>query len=50
MQFDNNTVISPLNRKKSTTGIYQGLDDRCEGDRESDLNHLTSAILGNTLL
>ena len=31
-------------------GIYQGSDNRCEGDRDSDLDHLASEILGNKLL
>ena len=48
--FDEIPVISPLQRKLWTTGIYQGSADCCEGYRESDLNCLASAILGNTLL
>ena len=49
-QFDNNPFISPLRSKYWTTGIYQGSDDPCKGDRDSDLNCLASEILGNTLL
>ena len=32
------------------TGIYKGSANRCEGDCDSDLNFMDSAILGNTLL
>ena len=30
--------------------IYQESANRCEGDRDSDLNRLASEILGNKLL
>ena len=32
------------------TGIYQGSENICEGDRYSDLNCMGSAILDNTLM
>ena len=41
-------VIKPSNQWKMV--IYQGLDDHCEGDHDSDLYRLDSAISGNTLL
>ena len=41
-------VIKPIYHWK--TGIYQGSADCCEGDHDSDLNRLDSAILGNKLL
>ena len=41
-------VIRPSDHQK--TGPYQGSADRCEGDCDSGLNCLASAILGSTLL
>ena len=41
-------VIKPSNYWNK--GLYQGSDDFCEGDCDSDLNFLASAISGNTLL
>ena len=48
--FDNTPFISPLQSEHLITGIYQGPGNRCEGDRDYDLNRLASAILGNKLL
>ena len=42
------SVIKPSDHWN--TGLYQGSDDRCEGDRNYDLNRLASAISGNTIL
>ena len=48
--FGDTLVISPLQIKHLTTGVYQGSANRCEGYRDSDLNRLTSAILDNIIL
>ena len=48
--FNDTPIISPLQSKHWKSGIYQGLDDRCEVDCDSDLNRLDSAILVNALL
>ena len=42
---DDTPVISPPHRKHQKTGLYQGLEDCCEGDSDSDLNCLASALL-----
>ena len=36
--FENTPIISYSDRQK--TGLYQGSDDRCEGDRNSDIIRL----------
>ena len=43
--FDDTPIVSPRHSKYWNTGLYQGSDDRCEGDRDSDLNLMASAIL-----
>ena len=43
--FNNTPVISHQHIKHSKTGLYEGLYDCFEVDRESDLKHIASVIL-----